>query len=142
MGNVHQEIIRTQVVPPGFYWATVPYGEYPQDAVRYDPRMQTRASTGSRDEGQSFALIEVLEPVPLESWEWLGFEQWGHAPNGLDTSPYDEGVWVQPGPSWTHHASEVVEDVKKAASFGSGLVLWAAGGALAVGLAIYLARTK
>lgn len=146
MANVHQTIQETGIVPPGYYWVIAPYGNYPIEAVRADPRMQTKATTNEREIGETFALVKVLEPVPLEQWGWL-WDRWGHAEKGINTSPYHQGVWVQPGPDFlSHTAYEVIEDIKEnlpeIPKIGKGIALWVAGGALAIGVAIFLARRK
>lgn len=143
--DIFKAVRNTQAIPPGMYWTVSQISDYPSLHTSGDDRMRARATTENAEQEEVFAVIQVSEEIPYDEWPW---QTWGPAAQGISSDPYSEGVWTEPGPSWEHYlatSSEKVEEIAQRTvtalgKSGSGLLLGVGGAALAVGLAIYLAR--
>jgi hypothetical protein len=126
----------TETLNPGWYWVVETIPGY-SIASRYlrglEPRItRTRKTIENRDEGEVWAVMQVLYPTPRADFP---FEQFADLPNLTEKelfsiSPYEIGVWGAPvGGGTVHEIEDVLGRSKKAVVDGGKAVLKVAAGA-------------
>jgi hypothetical protein len=115
----------SETLNPGWYWIVETIPGY-SIASRYlrslEPRItRTRKTVENRDEGEVWAVMQVLFATPRSEFP---FEQFADLPNLTESelqaiSPYEIGVWGAPtGGSTIHEIEDVLGRSKKAVISG------------------------